>query len=65
MLPHKPTTTMAETDYTEGYESGDSCPDCKKGMVTHRTGQTITEDGPINFEYSQCSRCSWNTFPDD
>jgi ssDNA-binding Zn-finger/Zn-ribbon topoisomerase 1 len=49
-------------DNTQGYSSGDKCPECG-GLVTIRRGE-IYEDGEKNyFEYAQCANCSWSTSP--
>ena len=51
-------------DETQGYENGDECPECGDGIVTIRNAEHIEEGETTYFEYAQCSRCSWNTFPD-
>ena len=50
-------------DHTEGYRNGEKCPECEDGIVTIRTGEQVEDGETTQFNYAQCSKCSWNTFP--
>jgi hypothetical protein len=50
-------------DYTEGYSVDDECPQCENGNVTIRRGDIYEDGEKKNYEYAQCSKCSWNTAP--
>ena len=50
---------MSDDDWTDGYSSGDECPDCD-GLIEIRG--TLKPGREV--EYAQCGNCSWNTLRD-